>query len=321
MLSVFMVTCAGAILASAMPAATVSRVKGNYLNRAANFAQKEIELMKAQTYSNLTPVKLLSADIIDSTAPISTDTYSCNSTDAAVGDRVTDVLPNGSASVKVEQIDIELKRITVTVSWTEKGRNRSYSVGSLVAPMKRTNRRRRGATMIEVVVGAGVSVVTLIGGVGCFMAGMMSWMKGVGAMDSISKSQESVKMVSQQLREAMSVKITDSGNVVTYSLPAKNGSGEYALPLISDGIIRKFVLSNGSLTHQVGPNSRVIADHVLDNDPNTGSPYTVFEANNGTVTRQVIITLVTTRQGYRDNWTPSRARESVYLRNVPQLSR
>ena len=62
MLSVFMVTCAGAILASAMPAATVSRMKGNYLNKAANFAQKEVELMKAQTYSNLTAAKIYSAD-------------------------------------------------------------------------------------------------------------------------------------------------------------------------------------------------------------------------------------------------------------------
>jgi type II secretory pathway pseudopilin PulG len=133
MLSVFMVTCAGAILASAMPAATISRVKGNYLNRAANFAQKEIELMKAQTYSNLTASKLYAADLIDNTTAIATDTYSCNSTDAAVGDEISDILPSGSASVKIEQLDIELKRITVTVNWNEKGRNRSYVVGSLVA--------------------------------------------------------------------------------------------------------------------------------------------------------------------------------------------
>jgi type II secretory pathway pseudopilin PulG len=133
MLSVFMVTCAGAILASAMPAATVSRMKGNYLNKAANFAQKEIELMKAQTYSNLTDTKLYASDLIDNTTPIATNTYSCNNTDAAVGDRVTDLLPSGTASVKIEQMDIELKRITLTVNWREKGRNRSYSVASLVA--------------------------------------------------------------------------------------------------------------------------------------------------------------------------------------------
>jgi Tfp pilus assembly protein PilV len=133
MLSVFMVTCAGAILASAMPAATVSRMKGNYLNKAANFAQKEVELMKAQTYSNLTATKLHAADLIDSTNTIAANTYSCNSTDAAVGDRVSDILPSGTASVKIEQVDLELKRITLTVNWSEKGRSRTYVVASLVA--------------------------------------------------------------------------------------------------------------------------------------------------------------------------------------------
>jgi Tfp pilus assembly protein PilV len=133
MLSVFMVTCAAAILTSAMPAATVSRMKGNYLNKAANFSQKEIELMKAQTYANLTATKLLAADLIDSSTPVSSNTFSCNSTDAASGDRVSDILPSGTATVKVEQVDIELKRITVTVNWVERGRNRSYAVASLVA--------------------------------------------------------------------------------------------------------------------------------------------------------------------------------------------
>ena len=133
MLSVFMVTCAAAILTSAMPAATVSRMKGNYLNKAANFAQKEVELMKAQTYSNLIGTKLYAADLIDSATPSLTNTWTCNQTDAAVGDRVTDILPNGSGTVKVEQIAIELKRVTVTVTWTERGRTRSYAVASLVA--------------------------------------------------------------------------------------------------------------------------------------------------------------------------------------------
>ena len=53
MLSVFMVASAGAILTSAMPVATDSRTKANYVNKAANFAAKEIELMKAQTYPDL----------------------------------------------------------------------------------------------------------------------------------------------------------------------------------------------------------------------------------------------------------------------------
>lgn len=133
MLSVFMVACAGAILASAMPISTVSRVKADYTNKAANFAQKEIELMKALGYANLNETKLYAADLIDSTNEVTTDTYSCNNTDSAVGDKVSSILPTGTATAKIEQIDLELKRITLTVNWKEKGRNRSYVVSSLVA--------------------------------------------------------------------------------------------------------------------------------------------------------------------------------------------
>ena len=175
--------------------------------------------------------------------------------------------------------------------------------------------------MVEVVVGAGLSVITLVGGVGCFMAGMMSWMKGVGAMDSMNKSQDSVKLVCQQLREAMSVTIDDTGTQVTYSLPSKDSSGSYVLPLVSDGVTRQFTLSNGSLSHTVGSSSRVISTNVLSTDPATNQAYRPFSANNGDVTRQVVVTLVTSKQGFRNNWTPSRSRESVYLRNVPQLAR
>jgi type II secretory pathway pseudopilin PulG len=188
--------------------------------------------------------------------------------------------------------------------------------------MKKLRRnRKRGMTMIEVVVGASISVLTLVGGVGCFMAGMMSWMKGVGAMDSISKSQDSVRMICQQLREAMSVTINTDGTMVTYSIPSKDQSGSYLLPLASDGITRKFVLTNGILSQVTGDSSRVVTTNVMTTDPASNSAYRVFSSNNGDVTRQVVVTLITSKQGFRDNWTPSRSRESVYLRNVPQLSR
>lgn len=184
-----------------------------------------------------------------------------------------------------------------------------------------SSRRRRGATLLEVVTGAGISVVTLVGGVACFMAGMMSWMKGVGAMDSLSKSQDSVRLIASQLREAMSVSISSDGQSVTYSLPLKDESGSYVLPLASDGVTRSFALTNGSLTQTIGSTTRTLTTNVLTTDPATSSTYKVFTANNGDVTRQVVITLVTSKQGFRNNWTPSRSRECVYLRNVPQLSR
>ena len=116
-----------------MPVSTVSRNKANYLNKAANFAQKEIELMKALGYPNLNATQLYANDLIDGTSPVATNTYSCNNTDSAVGDKISSLLPNGTGTVLIEQVDIELVRLTVTLRWTEKGRSRSYTVASLVA--------------------------------------------------------------------------------------------------------------------------------------------------------------------------------------------
>lgn len=116
-----------------MPVSTVSRTKANYLNLASNFAQRQIELMKAQGYANLDKTRLEALDIIDSTAEVATNTYACNQVDVDVNGRVGDLLPSGTATVKVEQIDIELKRLTVTVNWSERGRSRNYVLSSLVA--------------------------------------------------------------------------------------------------------------------------------------------------------------------------------------------
>lgn len=181
--------------------------------------------------------------------------------------------------------------------------------------------RKRGRTLVEVLIAAGISSFALVGGVGVFMAGMMSWLKGVGSMDSITKSQSSVRLMSQQLREAMSVTISGDGNTVTYQLPQKDESGSYVIPMTADTTNRQFVVSNGTLSQVTGNTTRTLSTNVLSTDPATNQTYKVFTANGGTVTRQVVIQLVTSKQGYRNNWTPSRSRESVYLRNVPQLTR
>ena len=186
----------------------------------------------------------------------------------------------------------------------------------------RNLRRRRGTTLIEVITSASISVLTLIGGVACFMSGMMSWTKGVGAMDSINTSQNATKLICQQLREAMSVSITNNGNTATYTLPLKDESGSYVLPLVSDGVNRQFNVGNdGVLNLTTGSSVRKMTANVLTTDPATNAAYSVFTANGGVVTRRITVQVVTSKQGFRNNWTPSRSREVVYLRNVPDLSR
>lgn len=182
--------------------------------------------------------------------------------------------------------------------------------------------RKRGTTLIETVLSAGISALTLVGGVACFMAGMMNWTKGVGAMDSIASSQNASRLICQQLREAMSVTISNNGSTAAFTLPLKDESGSYVLPLVSDGVSRQFNLaSDGTLNLVVASSTRKITSNVLTTDPATSAAYQIFSGNAGVVTRRITVQVITSKQGFRNNWTPSRTRESVYLRNVPDLSR
>lgn len=177
-------------------------------------------------------------------------------------------------------------------------------------------------TLVESVTGASITAMTLVGGVACFMAGMMSWTKGAATIDSMTKSQNAVKMMSQQLREAYKVTVSDDGKMVTFQLPSKNPDGSYVIPMVSDNQNRVFKVNDSNeLVYINNSVTTVVSKNVLATDPNTNSSYRVFTANSGTVSRQLVIQLVTTRQGFRNNWQPNRSRESVYLRNIPQLSR
>ena len=183
------------------------------------------------------------------------------------------------------------------------------------------HRMRRGVTLVETLTAVGISTITLLGGVACYLSGLMSWTKGEGAMTSLTSSQESVRFISKEIREATHVTINSAGTQLTYEVPVKNDDGSYALPLVSDSVSRLFKVENGSLVQKIGTSTRTIATNVLSTDPNSGQSYKFFQSNDGAVAREIVILLVTSKPGYRSNWEPSRVRETVYLRNVPQLSR
>jgi Tfp pilus assembly protein PilW len=194
--------------------------------------------------------------------------------------------------------------------------------------MKRTLRKtvrgrnhKRGMTLFEVLAATTISSMTLIGGVAVYISGMMSWTKGEGAIDSLNNAQNPIRLVSMELREATKVQVNSAGTYLSYELPLKDSSGDYVLPLQSDSTVRYFQLLNDDLIQVVGSRSRVIAKHVLPQDPQTGQSYKIFQTNGAAIARQVIVQIAASRQGYQENWEPTRARESICLRNVPQLTR
>ncbi len=127
------VTCA-LIYSASVPAANNCRAKADYSNVAVGLAQKELEALKSVD-PNLDPSILASKGLIDSSTPIGTNEYSFTNCDSAYSDSPARVLPDGQGAITIELIDLELRRVTVVVTWTELGRERSVTVGTWVAKL------------------------------------------------------------------------------------------------------------------------------------------------------------------------------------------
>lgn len=133
MLAVFMAACMAGIVAAAMPVATFSRTKAENGDKATAIAQKEIESIRGLGYANLTAASLDSNGLIDSPTLSAGGTYAFTNVDSAQKDSPGTTLSSGTGTVRIEQVDIELRRVTVQVSWLERGRTRTYALSTLVA--------------------------------------------------------------------------------------------------------------------------------------------------------------------------------------------
>lgn len=139
--------------------------------------------------------------------------------------------------------------------------------------------KRRGMTLVEMVVGLTVMCSVLMA---CF--GMYGWTLQMYRNTSadIEMSNEdalTLRRISETLRSAMSITINETGTKVTYILPKKStsadsdtGEKEYLYPLVADGVTRSYTVSNGQLTDDL--TGKVLVDHVILIDPEpTSSQY------------------------------------------------
>lgn len=133
LLAVFVTGAVATILAATMPIAMKSRVKADYNNKATSLAQKQLEVTRALGYANLTPAQMVKYKVIDSATPIAANTYQCVNVDYLVDDSPGSVLPGGQGTMKVEQADIDLRRITVEISYLDGGTRRTVRIATLVA--------------------------------------------------------------------------------------------------------------------------------------------------------------------------------------------
>jgi prepilin-type N-terminal cleavage/methylation domain-containing protein len=133
LLAIFLVVVCAFIVAATMPIANTSRAKASDLDKAMGLAQKQLEAIRGVGYANVTPAQLASYGLVDSTTPTTTNTYSFTNSDSANLDNPARILTNGSGTVMVEQLDVDLRRVTVNVTWRDRVKYKTFSVGTLIA--------------------------------------------------------------------------------------------------------------------------------------------------------------------------------------------
>lgn len=180
--------------------------------------------------------------------------------------------------------------------------------------------KRRGVSLVETVIATGLSTLAFFGATLLFLSGTMSWMRGAGRIDSESTTNRAVRQVSRELREAMAVTVDSNGLGLTYRLPVKDGTGTYTNPIVWDGISRRIELQGSSLVITGGANHTICKNVILTDPQASGStPYVIFAAGTGSITRSLTVMLVSSRSADYNSTATSRSRETIYLRNIPQL--
>lgn len=153
---------------------------------------------------------------------------------------------------------------------------------------------------------------------------MGSWYRGEGQIRAETQSQRAVRLITAELREAMSVSVDANGQGVNYRLPAVDANGNYVVPATWDNVNRRIALEGNVIRLYTGGSERIIARNVITTDPRSVGgigTYQVFTRGAGTIVRQLNVMVVTRTNEFRTQNATSRSRETIFLRNIPELSR
>mgnify|MGYP001440992990 FL=1 len=178
----------------------------------------------------------------------------------------------------------------------------------------------RGATMVEVSVAAVIGTMVLGTALTLFVAGAGMWVHGSEMVEAEGQSRQAIRVITDQLRQAMVVAVDANGQGATYRLPTRDASGIFSSPPVWDGVTRRIFHNSGSIVIQEGAASRTICRNVVLQDPdNGGANYRIFTTPPTAIFREVSVRVVTRRIAQGRTYL-GRKRETVYLRNIPKLT-
>lgn len=187
--------------------------------------------------------------------------------------------------------------------------------------MKRLTFRLRGVTLPEVLLGVSVLAFVVFGALLALVGTLSGWERGQARIQVEVETQRALRKITDTLQEALWAEVDADGMGITYHMPQRDGSGNITFPITWDGIERRIEVAGSNLQICDDRGCTTILTDVTTVDPNHpgGGSYLMFVPSGGTTVRQVTVQIVVNRAVRADLTVWARARESVRLRNVPQL--
>jgi len=186
--------------------------------------------------------------------------------------------------------------------------------------------RKQGFTLVELLAGMGVFFAVMMGSVTLMLTGLKSFNKTSVDVDITNQNSNSMRRISETLRQATNIAILDSGKTITFYLPklgavdAVTGEKELIEPLVSDGILRRYTVDFTTRTLKEYPSGRTLIRNLANIDPQAGSSqynqaYTPFQLTSIGSYRAVSINLIT-RQKIVSNDRYTRMKTTCVVRNA-----
>jgi prepilin-type N-terminal cleavage/methylation domain-containing protein len=136
---------------------------------------------------------------------------------------------------------------------------------------------RRGFTLVEVLLGLSLASLMVLGSMALFAGSLRSLQRTDMDVTMTDQTSNALRKVTETLRQAVSVMITNNGRTINYRLPAYSnsvdpitGEKELIVPPVSDGVMRYYNIDfgSGTLRDQTG---RVLVRNISGTDTDSGS--------------------------------------------------
>lgn len=176
-------------------------------------------------------------------------------------------------------------------------------------------------TLVEATLASVVTAAVLVTSLGVYIVGMMGWYRGEGNINAEMGSHTALRIIANELRQAMNVTVDPNGLGLTYTLPLQS-NGADVVPVKSDGVSRRIELDGTTLNMWANGVSRKLCSNVILTDPLSpggATAYQIFTPGAGTTTIAVTVMIVTKQPGYTSETLTARNRETIFIRNVPQV--